>query len=364
MPRHSEDIHSPIPCPFLERETLNTTTGKVQIMRCAELLNLMSGRDLILVDTRSGAEFKEGKLMRAINVPVTQEFVDKIPTAKEMLKTIRGAGKFQLNARTRAGKKTVIVSADGKTGEKDPAGAMAAVLNDSSSLCVLKGGFKALAAKFPFIVNKLTLPWFPTVLIEDFLLLGSEDDAKQLKHLEALGITHILNVSSGVKNYYPDKFEYHQINLPDSIDSNLSEHFQKAFDFLKSSDGDSTKKVLVHCHQGVSRSSTVVLAYLMYTKHWTLKDTYTFAKSSRPQIRPNPGFWRQLEKFEVQLFGKSTLKDCVDIEEEEKEYNAKNNREAEIGEEDEDDGSEVSRTIRTNDDPGMAQDKCDLCNII
>jgi len=54
----------------------------------------------------------------------------------------------------------------------------------------------------------------------------------------------------------------------------------------------------------------------------------------------------------------------VDIEEEEKEYYAKNSREAEIGEEDEDDESEASRTIRTTNDPGIAQDKCDLCHII
>mmetsp|Transcript_6129 Transcript_6129/g.14768 ORF Transcript_6129/g.14768 Transcript_6129/m.14768 type:complete len:360 (+) Transcript_6129:309-1388(+) len=355
---------TPVPCPLLKREKVSE---KTELMTRSELLNLMSGRDLILLDTRSANEMKEGKLMQSINVPVTDEFLSTVSTPQSMIKTIRGAGRFKLNARTRSNKKTVIVSRDGKTGEKDPAGAVAKILNDAAVLCVLEGGFEAFNSKFPFAVNKMTLPWFPTVLIEDFLYLGSEDDAKQQEHLRRLGITHILNVSSDVKNYFPQQYTYHRINLPDEPGSNLSEHFQMAFKFLKTSDLDTSKRVLVHCHQGVSRSSTIVLAYFMHSKHWTLKDAYEFTKANRPQIRPNPGFWRQLEAFEKSLFGVSTLDQCVDIEAEEREYKAKNDPE-EIGEmdddEDENSTSRINKSTGQSEDPGIANDKCELCAII
>eukprot|EP00471_Norrisiella_sphaerica_P010481 CAMPEP_0184495612 /NCGR_PEP_ID=MMETSP0113_2-20130426/31843_1 /TAXON_ID=91329 /ORGANISM="Norrisiella sphaerica, Strain BC52" /LENGTH=365 /DNA_ID=CAMNT_0026881871 /DNA_START=124 /DNA_END=1224 /DNA_ORIENTATION=+ len=365
MPQHSEQV-VPVPCPLLTRT--KETEPQVELMTCSELLNLMSGRNVILVDTRSAEDFKKEKLMKAINVPVDSAFIENIPSAKDMMRTIKGTGRFQLNGRVRPGKITVIVSNDGKLDAQEPAGAMAKVLKDASTLCVLEGGFAAFATEFPFAVNKLTLPWFPTVLIKDFLYLGSEDDAKHQKHLQDLKITHVLNVSSDVKNYFPDEFKYHRIDLPDEIGSNLMAHFTTGFEYLKVSDKDVNKRVLVHCHQGVSRSSTMVLAYLMHSKHWTLEDAYKFTKAQRPVVCPNPGFWRQLEKFEIQLFGKSTLNKCVDIEAEEREYKAKNgngdvNQDGEIGDDDDDDDGEALRTTRTVD-TSVADDKCDVCVLL
>lgn len=62
-------------------------------------------------------------------------------------------------------------------------------------------------------------------------------------------------------------------------------------------------KVLVHCHVGVSRSATLVLAYLMLKQNLTLVEAICAVKESLGVI-PNRGFLRQLIKLDEQLFGK------------------------------------------------------------
>jgi hypothetical protein len=66
------------------------------------------------------------------------------------------------------------------------------------------------------------------------------------------------------------------------------------------------KKCLVHCQKGISRSTTIVLAYLMKYKNMRLYDAYVFVKDKRDKIDPNDGFWKQLKKYDVKLFGEET----------------------------------------------------------
>lgn len=59
--------------------------------------------------------------------------------------------------------------------------------------------------------------------------------------------------------------------------------------------------VLVHCRQGVSRSASVVLAYLMKTKHLSYDEAFAFVKARRPRVSPNSSFSKQLRQFERRL---------------------------------------------------------------
>lgn len=49
---------------------------------------------------------------------------------------------------------------------------------------------------------------------------------------------------------------------------------------------------------GVSRSASVVIAYIMKKEKKTLKEALEFVKQNR-QVRPNMGFHKQLEFFEA-----------------------------------------------------------------
>jgi dual specificity MAP kinase phosphatase len=59
--------------------------------------------------------------------------------------------------------------------------------------------------------------------------------------------------------------------------------------------------VLVHCLAGVSRSVTIVLAYLMYSRGLSLNDAFTFVRARKPDVSPNFHFMEQLHTFERQL---------------------------------------------------------------
>jgi protein-tyrosine phosphatase len=61
------------------------------------------------------------------------------------------------------------------------------------------------------------------------------------------------------------------------------------------------KQVLVNCWAGVSRSTTIVLAYLMYKNKWNVQDALTFVRSKRPIVNPNYGFIVQLYNLQDKL---------------------------------------------------------------
>ena len=56
-------------------------------------------------------------------------------------------------------------------------------------------------------------------------------------------------------------------------------------------------KVLVHCHAGVSRSASVVIAYIMKELHLDYKTARMLAQRARGMISPNEGFEKQLQYY-------------------------------------------------------------------
>jgi len=56
-------------------------------------------------------------------------------------------------------------------------------------------------------------------------------------------------------------------------------------------------RILFHCYAGISRSTTVAIAYMTAVYGMTLTDAYNLVKSKRPFIQPNPGFMAALKNF-------------------------------------------------------------------
>lgn len=57
------------------------------------------------------------------------------------------------------------------------------------------------------------------------------------------------------------------------------------------------KRILFHCYAGISRSTTLAIAYLVHTTNMTLQDAIKFVKSKRHIIQPNNGFMKALEMY-------------------------------------------------------------------
>jgi protein-tyrosine phosphatase len=101
----------------------------------------------------------------------------------------------------------------------------------------------------------------------------------------------------------------------DSSVAVIEDQFEKSYKFIKKAmEANTTNRVLVHCSQGVSRSATIVIYFLMREKRMKMKEARKAVEDCRPWIWPNEGFVRQLGRAEpAALNGKAAGKkpNCV-----------------------------------------------------
>lgn len=122
--------------------------------------------------------------------------------------------------------------------------------------------------------------------------IGSQDAAANLDALRENRVTLVLNAGAQLPNFHPDAFEYMKLPLLDVPETDIFAHFDAAADFIARSTPESS--VLVHCNAGVSRSATLVAAYLIREAGHTPQSALELIRRSRPQARPNDGFMDQL----------------------------------------------------------------------
>ncbi|XP_029312152.1 dual specificity protein phosphatase 13-like isoform X3 [Cottoperca gobio] len=91
--------------------------------------------------------------------------------------------------------------------------------------------------------------------------------------------------------------------LDDSTHFDLDVYFNPAADFIHKALKTPDAKVLVHCIMGMSRSSTLVLAYLMIYHHLPLKRALQKLIQKRA-IYPNRNFLALLLDLDLQLIRK------------------------------------------------------------
>ncbi|CAF1197495.1 unnamed protein product [Adineta steineri] len=109
-------------------------------------------------------------------------------------------------------------------------------------------------------------------ILDSWLFQGNWQHANDLVNLKSLSITHIINVT-------------------DKVLSNQSQQI------LHIPNG----RALVHCQRGVSRSSTIVIAYLMHYNKWTVLQAYDYLLARRPEASPNLVLLLQLARYEKEL---------------------------------------------------------------
>lgn len=61
------------------------------------------------------------------------------------------------------------------------------------------------------------------------------------------------------------------------------------------------RRVLVHCSAGISRSASVVIAYVMHHKKISYEDALKHVKDRKPNIAPNRGFVEVLKEIDTLL---------------------------------------------------------------
>ena len=117
-------------------------------------------------------------------------------------------------------------------------------------------------------------------------------------------ITHVLSIGINPVGRV-DGVTYCHVPLRDDPSASISKACDAACAFidtaLRAKNG--TGRILIHCQAGMSRSPTIVAAYLMKRRHMSLMQALKQIVDVRPQVCPNYGFIQQLKDLEMELFG-------------------------------------------------------------
>ena len=148
-------------------------------------------------------------------------------------------------------------------------------------------------------------------IIKNKLYLGNMFDANDAISIKKLNISCIVCVAERLKiiNTNPN-VTVHKYELADDHNCNISLYFDEIGEIINKGG-----IVLVNCAAGISRSSTIVIAYIMKYYKADLKKTFLFVKKKRNQICPNKRFMECLLDYELALFGKNSLSydECIKL---------------------------------------------------
>ncbi|CAG8462115.1 10845_t:CDS:2 [Ambispora gerdemannii] len=145
-----------------------------------------------------------------------------------------------------------------------------------------------------------------STIFPDFLFLGPEiTKQEEVDELKEKGVKRILNMAFECEDVLGlnQQFEnYLKLNIKDSVEEDVESGLKIAIDFIDKAQKENVP-IYVHCKAGRSRSVTAVLAYIIKTRRWTLKDAYDYVMKRRRGICPNIGFVAELMRLEENVFG-------------------------------------------------------------
>ena len=132
--------------------------------------------------------------------------------------------------------------------------------------------------------------------ITDKIFLGDLTYASKIETLKTKKISSIISLCGKLSPKYSNTFNQKIIYVEDLPSENIIQYFKECIEFI-----EKNKTIYIHCLCGISRSPTIVIAYLMWKKHSSYFDTFQFVKKIRNSINPNGGFTQQLKIFDKLL---------------------------------------------------------------
>jgi len=284
----------------------------------------------ILVDCRESGEFEEKTVATAINIPPehsTQPEQDVSSFSIEMIeRSSFGNERLQRSFKFRSGKTVIIFDNDGgaydnlaDTAEealfrwRDHLAQLFFQEGKVSRIYVVNQPLVKFWELFPFVANPLPESKYPNQIL-DYLYLGNYQAAVNKEMMKEMGITHVVNACREVatcRNAHASSLEiaYMNIVVQDTASANIAEKFECTYEFIESGIDKlgSNARFLVHCYAGVSRSASLVIAYLMKKQNMRLREAFNFTFCCRSAICPNEGFRMQLLCYEKTLFGNISM---------------------------------------------------------
>ena len=110
--------------------------------------------------------------------------------------------------------------------------------------------------------------------------------------------TYIFNIGVRKQSCLPYT-RYTYVNVVDEMSEDIYRFFEKTTKEMHEK-LENNQVIYVHCYVGMSRSPTIVIAYLIKYHKMSYEDAYNLVKKQRRQTYPNHGFREQLRTWERQ----------------------------------------------------------------
>ncbi|RLN51509.1 hypothetical protein BBJ29_002273 [Phytophthora kernoviae] len=261
------------------RRRLRNLQTRVPLISVTSLYNRLQTTGVVLIDCRKGNEFSMGHLPDALHCPPVHSG-PHLPTFSctgQLTKTVDDILETTDNSKLR---------------EK---------LERRDLIEVVVIGGNHTTASFLYRMD-----WgyrFAKMLMDE----GRVFSANSAEVIERLQITHVVNMGAitDQRNKF-DNVEYLDVAIKDNVDVDIAQEFGPTIEFIQNA-AEQNGRVLIHCVQGVSRSSTIVIWYVMLETKCTLSAAYSHVLKCRPLIFPNRGFMAQLIANEKQLYGDQSV---------------------------------------------------------
>jgi protein tyrosine phosphatase len=169
-----------------------------------------------------------------------------------------------------------------------------------------------LAGNIRYKVQPYVSTEFTADKITDRIFVGDLASASNLEELQKNNITHVVSVINGGYEIF-DSITYKIIHINDDAWVDIKSHFDGAIEFIENAlNEDQNNNIMVHCQRGVSRSVSIVMAYLLKTQNDINKipndnieqevlNTLNNIKESRSIAEPNLGFMEKINEYIKEL---------------------------------------------------------------
>lgn len=144
--------------------------------------------------------------------------------------------------------------------------------------------------------------------ILDNLYLGSIYTAQSPSFIQNNNIKLIINAAREVNIPFYDSVQLVlNLNWVDNLDQEITTAYLDYLSNVIDNHLRNNMAVLVNCFAGISRSSTIIIAYLMNKHNMSLVEAISYVKDKRYIINPNPNFLNILKRYEQYLQYKRSL---------------------------------------------------------
>lgn len=147
--------------------------------------------------------------------------------------------------------------------------------------------------------------------ITDKFYISSVEPLGDKRRIDELGVTHILNgAEEHLYRQHGGRLQgitYKVMGWDDAVGQVILPQLREAADFIEQ--GIAGGGIIVHCAAGISRSTSCCLSYLMIKRRMSLSSSYKLVWDARENVRPNPGFWKQLRMLERELVDSGVILD-------------------------------------------------------